>query len=205
MIKTLIVGSAVGVAATYALTTQLAAVPRGSLLAAHSAPAAASSSSRRVAADAFALRIPFALSVRNANDLARAFAQSPVFALERALIRAAGLNAGAESSKDVFVDNTTDFAVGRRMALWTVAARSESGECGAEVLLTWEAAGVPFCGATWLAVDRANCAILFGSSLSIPSDRSVSPLVLHLHYFYSRVLLVNTAATLLFQNAFNQN
>ncbi|KAJ3030798.1 UNVERIFIED_CONTAM: hypothetical protein HDU68_007715 [Siphonaria sp. JEL0065] len=196
--RTLLITTGFGVAATYALTTQLESVPLGSLLARKQESWRTQFPGSNLPTDAFQLRIPrsFLKSIQpvEIEEFATAFATSPVFSLERFLIKTAGL------ANSVTVPTT--FEKGDRMALWTVDGKNHGSK---ELFMTWEAKGSPFSGSTWLRVvdeeegGKSNVLLQFGSGLNVPKTRDVSASVMQLHFLYSRVLLVNTAATLVFR------
>ncbi|ORY51640.1 hypothetical protein BCR33DRAFT_780588 [Rhizoclosmatium globosum] len=195
MIRALLIASGCGIAATYALTRKLDAVPRDTLLALKKEQLSRTFPESQLPFDTFELRVPRRLlgppSRRiTISEAASSFGHSPVFALERWLIFNAGL------ADNVAVPHSFD--QGNKMAIWTVEARAHN-----QLLLSWSAKGAPFSGSTFLSVgeteDGASAVIRFGSGLNVPKGRDVSQVSLNLHYFYSRVLLVNTAAVMVFR------
>ncbi|KAJ3076698.1 hypothetical protein HDU98_001160 [Podochytrium sp. JEL0797] len=196
--RTFLVASGFGIAATYALTTKLDTVPLGSLLANKNAAWKIQFPNSTLPMDSFEMTIPrWMIRSTAVEEFARSFGISPVFSLERWLITR------AELAVDVSVPEKFD--KGERMAYWTVDDKSLASN---EVLMVWKADKMfPFSGSTWLKVcdtNNGSVTLQMGSGLNIPDQNKIfmRSTVMDLHYFYSRVLLVNTAATMIFRKLF---
>ncbi|KAI8615086.1 hypothetical protein BC830DRAFT_1081522 [Chytriomyces sp. MP71] len=179
-----------GVVGVLSVTARKQAIPSDSLLAQNAAQWMKEFPAHVCPVDLFEIKIPRQLlrSSLTVTQFARAFAHSPVFSLERFMIKQAGL------AKDVGVP--ASFAVGDRLAIWTIAKRNQD-----EILATWEVSGAPFAGSTYFRViDESSefpVTLQFGSCLKVPAEKSISPVAMTLHFFYSRALLASAAATLL--------
>ncbi|KAJ3240938.1 hypothetical protein HDU81_002441 [Chytriomyces hyalinus] len=182
MSRWIIAATAIGLGAVHALTTRLD-LPQSALLARHAKDRDA------VLVDLYQMRLPKALfQTPSVAEYAKSFAYSPVFSLERVLLKLARV------ATDISVPDR--FEVGDRMAAWCVIERLDDNQ---ELLMAWGHDWTPMNGTTYFKlVDEADSVkIQFGSGLMLPKGTSVNPVILHLHGFYSRCLIFNTAATLL--------
>ncbi|KAJ3250544.1 hypothetical protein HDU77_006578 [Chytriomyces hyalinus] len=185
MSRWIIAATAIGLGAVHALTTKLDP-PQSTLLARHAKDQEASATPM---IDLFQMRLPKTLfQTPSLAEYAKSFAYSPVFSLERLLLKATLV------AKDISVPDR--FEVGDRLAAWRVIGRLDDKH---ELLMAWGHDWTPINGTTYFKlVDEADSVkIQFGSGLMLPNGTSVNPVVMHLHGFYSRCLIFNTAATLL--------
>lgn len=161
----------------------------------------------KIVTDMFELPV-HGVPVRNLDAFIEAFVSSPLFKVERTVLKWAGAVTSNEEG------TPSSYPVGQRIGIWEVTERSEDSK---EAIFEWSTPLIPFSGSTYFGIRRDDVkdsvivkvgapkseedalfvpVLRFGSTLNTSPKESLGVVSLALHKLYSRFLLLAAAEML---------